>query len=84
MGIRVNVAGTGAARFDLIELRITSTTPCSVLWAQGGGLKTPTAIDRRPSFLGFWAAVSGNVWGRKRDGMQLDIEREKSVQHSLR
>ena len=45
-------------------------------------LKTPTAIDRRPSFPGFWTAVSGNVWGRKRDGIQLGSEREKSVQHS--
>ena len=33
-----NIAGTGAARFELFELRITSTTPCSVLKTRGGGL----------------------------------------------
>ena len=35
-----------------------SKTLCSVLKTRGGGLKTPTAIDRRPSFPGFWAAVA--------------------------
>ena len=32
--------------------------------ARGGGLKTPTAIDRRPVLLGSWTAVAEE----KRDG----------------
>ena len=34
-----------------------------MLKTRGGGLKTPTAIDRRPVFQGSWAAVEG---GRER------------------
>ena len=81
-GSWANIAGTGAAIVVFDDLRIQFKKPWSVLKTRGGGLKTPTAIDRRPLFLGIWAAVCGNVWGRKRDGMQLGIEREKGVQHS--
>ena len=38
------------------------------LWERGGGLKTPTAIDRRPVFLGSWTAFAKEIEAKKAKG----------------
>ena len=52
-----NIAGTGGPRIVFNYLGVRSRRPAPVLKTRGGGLKTPTAIDRRPVFPGSWAAV---------------------------
>ena len=52
-----HMAGTGVPRIVSNYLEDNLKRPAPVLKARGGGLKTPTAIDRRPMFLGSWAAI---------------------------
>ena len=45
---------------------------------RGGGLKTPTAIDRRPVFLGSWAAIAEDI--ADQDSLRLKESRGRKSQ----
>ena len=50
-GVWANIAGTPAVLVDLFDLELHLKRPAPMTSSRGGGLKTPTAIDRRPVFL---------------------------------
>ena len=52
------------------------------LWERGGGLKTPTAIDRRPVFLGSWTAFAKEIEAKK--GQRKPKEAQESGQKGPR
>ena len=59
-----NIAGTGAGLVDLFDFECNLRRHAPCLRTRGGGLKTPTAIDRRPVFPGSWAAVEEERRGK--------------------
>ena len=63
-GMFGKIAGTGAGLVDLFDFELSLRRHAPCLRTRGGGLKTPTAIDRRPVFPGSWAAVEEERRGK--------------------
>ena len=64
-----NIAGTGGPRIVFNYLGKRLRRPAPVLKTRGGGLKTPTAIDRRPVFLALGRRLfEHRMWKGAREG----------------